>query len=221
MRLSNERMLSFLSVAFALLANLLAVVGLYGVLAFVVARRTRELGIRIALGAEQGRVMGLVMRELLPVVLIGIVGGAAASLLCGRYIETQLFGVKVADPEVFLMSVGALLTVSMSAVFVPAAIQVIAARDAADATSYAVIKDASFRDGTIEVDLAGQPAAGASEGARGFIGIAFRLGGDGSYEYIYLRPTNGWADDQVRRNHSTQYSSHPDFSFARSRQEAP
>ena len=118
MRLSNERMLSFLSVAFALLANLLAVVGLYGVLAFVVARRTRELGIRIALGAEQGRVMGLVMRELLPVVLIGIVGGAAASLLCGRYIETQLFGVKVADPEVFLMSVGALLTVSMSAVFV-------------------------------------------------------------------------------------------------------
>jgi hypothetical protein len=101
------------------------------------------------------------------------------------------------------------------------AIQVIAARDAANATSYAVIKDASFRDGTIEVDLAGQPAAGASEGARGFIGIAFRLGGDGSYEYIYLRPTNGWADDQVRRNHSTQYSSHPDFSFARSRQEAP
>jgi hypothetical protein len=102
-----------------------------------------------------------------------------------------------------------------------AAVQVIAAPDAANAASYAVVKDASFRDGTIEVDLAGQPAAGAGEGARGFIGIAFRLQADGSYEYIYLRPTNGRADDQVRRNHSTQYSAHPDFDFARSRKESP
>lgn len=101
------------------------------------------------------------------------------------------------------------------------AIQVIATPDAANASSYAVIKDASFRDGTIEVDLAGQPAAGAAAAARGFIGIAFRLQSDGNYEYIYLRPTNGRADDQVRRNHSTQYSSHPSFDFARSRQEAP
>lgn len=101
------------------------------------------------------------------------------------------------------------------------AIQVIAKPDAANATSYALVKDASFRDGVIEVDLAGQPAAGAGAGARGFIGIAFRIRDDGRYEYIYLRPTNGRADDQVRRNHSTQYSSHPDFDFARSRQEAP
>ena len=101
------------------------------------------------------------------------------------------------------------------------AIQVLATPGAANASSYAVVKDASFRDGTIEVDLAGQPAAGAGEGARGFIGIAFRLQSDGSYEYIYLRPTNGRADDQVRRNHSTQYSSYPNFDFARSRQEAP
>jgi hypothetical protein len=101
------------------------------------------------------------------------------------------------------------------------AIRVIAAPDAANATSYAIVKDAVFRDGTIEVDLAGQPGAGAAGGARGFIGIAFRLQGDGRYEYIYLRPTNGRADDQVRRNHSTQYSAHPDFDFARSRKEAP
>lgn len=79
----------------------------------------------------------------------------------------------------------------------------------------------SFTNGTIEVDLAGQPAAGAGGGARGFIGIAFRLQSDGSYEYIYLRPTNGRADDQVRRHHSTQYSAYPDFDFARARQEAP
>jgi hypothetical protein len=101
------------------------------------------------------------------------------------------------------------------------AIQMIAAPDAPNAASYAVVKDALFRDGSIEVDLAGQPAAGAGGGARGFIGIAFRLQTDGRYEYIYLRPTNGRADDQIRRNHSTQYSAHPDFDFARSRQEAP
>jgi hypothetical protein len=101
------------------------------------------------------------------------------------------------------------------------AIQLIAAPEAENATSYAVVRDVLFRDGTIEVDLAGQPGAGAGSGARGFIGIAFRLQPDGRYEYIYLRPTNGRADDQVRRNHSTQYSSHPDFDFARLRQEAP
>ena len=101
------------------------------------------------------------------------------------------------------------------------AIQLIATPDAANASSYAVLKDTSFQNGTIEVELAGQPAAGAAAGARGFIGIAFRLQSDGRYEYIYLRPTNGRADDQVRRNHSTQYSSHPDFDFARSRKEAP
>jgi hypothetical protein len=102
------------------------------------------------------------------------------------------------------------------------AIQIIATPGALNATSYAVIKEVSFRDGTIEVDLAGQPAAGAGAyGARGFIGIAFRLQDDGRYEYIYLRPTNGRAEDQVRRNHSTQYSSHPDFDFARLRQQAP
>src|SRR5213082_2731828 len=101
------------------------------------------------------------------------------------------------------------------------AIQVIAKPEAANATSYALVKDVSFRDGVIEVDLAGRPAAGAFAAARGFIGIAFRVQSDGHYEYIYLRPTNGRADDQVRRNHSTQYSSYPDFDFARSRKDAP
>ena len=101
------------------------------------------------------------------------------------------------------------------------AIQILGTPEAANATSYAVVKDSAFRDGTIEVDLAGKPAANAGEGARGFIGIAFRIQSDGKDEYIYLRPTNGRADDQVRRNHSTQYASYPDFDFARSRKEAP
>jgi hypothetical protein len=101
------------------------------------------------------------------------------------------------------------------------AIRVIANHEVANGTSYALLKDVLFRDGVIEVELAGQPAAGASAAARGFIGIAFRVQDDGRYEYIYLRPTNGRSDDQIRRNHSTQYSSYPDFDFARSRREAP
>lgn len=101
------------------------------------------------------------------------------------------------------------------------AVQVIANPDSANATSYALVKGASFRDGMIQVDLAGQPAGGAFAAARGFVGIAFRIQDGGRYECIYLRPTNGRADDQVRRNHSTQYSSFPDFDYARSRQEAP
>src|SRR5215510_12429114 len=65
--------------------------------------------------------------------------------------------------------------------------------------AYATVKGAVFHNGAIDVELAGRPAAGAGEGARGFVGVAFRLQG-GQFEYIYLRPTNGRADDQVRRN---------------------
>jgi predicted permease len=120
MRLSNERMLSFLSVAFAALATLLAVVGLYGVLAFLVARRTREIGIRMALGAEQGSVIGLVLREMALAIFIGVAAGVTAGLLCGRYIESQLFGVRAGDPLVFATSAATLLAASMAAAFIPA-----------------------------------------------------------------------------------------------------
>lgn len=119
-RLSNERMLSFLSVGFALLATLLAVVGLYGVLAFVVARRTREIGIRMALGARQTSVLGLVMREMMLVIALGAAGGVVAGLLSGRYVESQLFGVKSFDPVVMAISVAALLIASGVAAFIPA-----------------------------------------------------------------------------------------------------
>src|SRR5579872_4022219 len=68
------------------------------------------------------------------------------------------------------------------------AVHVVAASNAPNASSYAIVRDAAFLNGTIEVDVAGQPAAGADAGARGFIGIAFRLQPDGKYEYIYLRP---------------------------------
>jgi ABC-type antimicrobial peptide transport system permease subunit len=120
MRLSNERLLSFLSAGFALLATLLAVVGLHGVLSFVVARRTREIGIRMALGAEQGTVVRLVLREMLAVIVAGVAAGIAAGLVSGRYVETQLFGVNAADIPVFAASAAALLAASLAAALVPA-----------------------------------------------------------------------------------------------------
>jgi hypothetical protein len=100
------------------------------------------------------------------------------------------------------------------------AVRLDALPSAADGESYAILKGIHFHNGTIDVELAGKPAAGAVATARGFIGIAFRVQGN-RYEYIYLRPTNGRADDQVRRNHSTQYGAHPDFGFNRTRQDSP
>jgi putative ABC transport system permease protein len=120
MRLSNERLLSFLSVGFALLASLLAVIGLHGVLTFVVARRTREIGIRIALGAGKGRVIHLVMREMLPVILFGIAAGVITGLLCGRFVESQLFGVEATNLLIFAIGAGILLTAALAAAFLPA-----------------------------------------------------------------------------------------------------
>jgi hypothetical protein len=78
--------------------------------------------------------------------------------------------------------------------------------------AYAVVNGATFQNGEIAVELAGQPAGGAVAGARGFIGVAFRMNA-GQFEYIYLRPANGRAGDQVGRNHSVQYSAHPHFSY--------
>jgi hypothetical protein len=85
-----------------------------------------------------------------------------------------------------------------------------------------LVKGLTFRNGTIEVDVAGRRGPYAVPDDRGFIGIAFRVREGGSrYEYMYLRPDNGRAPDQVRRNHSTQYASHPDFGFDRLRKESP
>lgn len=100
------------------------------------------------------------------------------------------------------------------------AVHIDALPDAQNGQSYAIVKGSRFHNGTIDVDLAGKPSANANAGARGFIGIAFRMQGD-HYEYIYLRPTNGRADDQVRRNHSTQYAAQPDYDFDRLRKESP
>ncbi len=86
----------------------------------------------------------------------------------------------------------------------------------------AIVEGVEFSSGTIEVDVAGEPGAGAAAGARGFVGIAFRVQPDHStYDCFYLRPTNGRADDQERRNHSAQYISHPLHTWFKLRQETP
>jgi hypothetical protein len=85
----------------------------------------------------------------------------------------------------------------------------------------AILNNIRFRNGVIEVDVSGAPAKGADESARGFIGVAFRVESESRFEIIYLRPTNSHADDQLRRNHTTQYSSEPDWPWDRLRKESP
>lgn len=87
-----------------------------------------------------------------------------------------------------------------------------AAAGTGDEGRLVILPKTDFQDGIIEVDLAGEPGPGAGEGARGFVGMAFRVASDASrFECFYLRPTNGRAEDQVRRNHSAQYISKPGF----------
>ena len=85
-----------------------------------------------------------------------------------------------------------------------------------------LVNDLEFGDGVIEAEVAGDVQPGMFDGARGFVGIAFRVQPDlRTYDAFYLRPTNGRADDQVRRNHAAQYISHPDWTWSRLRQEFP
>jgi predicted permease len=119
-RMSNERLLSFLSIGFAILATVLAVVGLHGVLAFEVTKRTREIGIRMALGARRGEIIRLVAREMVVVVLAGLLAGMIAAYASGRYIQSQLFGLEADDPLVFVVAAVSLAAASAVATLAPA-----------------------------------------------------------------------------------------------------
>jgi hypothetical protein len=93
---------------------------------------------------------------------------------------------------------------------------------APESETFAFLRKTSFHNGVIELDVAGAPSAGAVAQARGFIGVAFRVQPDASkFEVFYIRPTNGRADDQLRRNHSTQYVSFPAWPWDRLRKESP
>lgn len=85
-----------------------------------------------------------------------------------------------------------------------------------------ILPETNFQNGEITLELAGQVAPNAPEGARGFVGVAFHVQGKAEkFEAFYLRPTNGRAEDQVRRNHSAQYISHPDYPWQKLRKEFP
>ena len=91
-----------------------------------------------------------------------------------------------------------------------------------DADMLALLDGAEFKDGTIQLDVAGAPRPGMPPDSRGFIGVSFRTGPHGAWtEVFYLRPTNGRADDQLRRNHAVQYAADPEFPWHRLRQESP
>jgi predicted permease len=118
--LSTERLIAALSVAFGAIATLLAAIGLYGVMAFVVARRTKEIGLRMALGAQQGNVVWLVMREVLLLLAVGLAVGIPAAWFLSRYVSSQLFGVTPANPWVAVAAVAVLVSVAAVAGLVPA-----------------------------------------------------------------------------------------------------
>jgi predicted permease len=118
--LSTERLIASLSAVFGFLATLLATIGLYGVMAYAVARRTREIGIRMALGAAQGNVVWMVMKEVLVLVVVGVGVGVPAALGLTRLVRTQLFGVAPNDPSTLVVAAVGLAVVACAAGYIPA-----------------------------------------------------------------------------------------------------
>jgi predicted permease len=118
--LLSDRLIALLAAGFGLLATVLASIGLYGVMAFVVARRRKELGIRLALGAEPAGVIWLVMREVLLLLAIGLAVGIPAALALGRFVASQLYGIQARDPFTAIATLLLLTLVSAAAGLIPA-----------------------------------------------------------------------------------------------------
>jgi ABC-type antimicrobial peptide transport system permease subunit len=115
-----DRMISILSAAFAVLATLLAAVGLYGVLAYSVSQRTREIGVRMALGADRARVQGMVLKQVAAMLVVGATIGALGAFALGRAAQSLLFGLQGHDPIVFAGAVVLLALVALGAGWMPA-----------------------------------------------------------------------------------------------------
>jgi predicted permease len=115
-----ERLITWLSTIFGLLATLLAAVGLYGVVAFSVTRRTREIGVRIALGATPGNVLWLFLKQMAVLVGAGVIFGTAGALAATRLLSKMLYGVKPADPLAFIVAGALLIATATLAAYLPA-----------------------------------------------------------------------------------------------------
>jgi ABC-type antimicrobial peptide transport system permease subunit len=118
--LRNERLIASLSTLFGATATLLAVIGLYGVMAYTVTRKTREIGIRMALGAIQGNVIWMVMKEVLLLVAIGVLVGLPTAIGLSSLVRTQLYGLAPHDPVTLALATLGLLCVACCAGFIPA-----------------------------------------------------------------------------------------------------
>src|SRR5688572_1758834 len=145
-------------------------------------------------------------------------GGGIASAQPVRHALESATGIRphnvTAEPATLAGKRGLRVAVSPRAGMTP--------EELAQLETLAVVEGTDFESGVIEAEIAGAPAPGAGEGARGFVGLAFRLQEDMKrYDAFYLRPTNGRADDQERRNHATQYVSHPEWPWYRLRKETP
>jgi predicted permease len=119
--LRNERMIATMSVVFGSLATLLAIVGLYGVMSYTVSRRTREIGVRMALGAASGNIARMVIKEVLTISAIGVAAGLPMAWWLSRFVESQLFGVQARDAATLSGAVIILTVVSLVAGVVPSA----------------------------------------------------------------------------------------------------
>jgi predicted permease len=118
--LFSARMVAVLSASFAGLAALLAALGIYGVLAYVVVQRTREIGIRMALGAMAGQVRLLIVKEVGSMVLIGVGVGVPLAYGLARFSESLLYGVHASDPAVYALGLGLIALIALAACFLPA-----------------------------------------------------------------------------------------------------
>jgi ABC-type antimicrobial peptide transport system permease subunit len=116
----RERLIAYLCAVFGALALGLASVGLYGVMAYAVTQRTKEIGVRIALGAQRGDVIGMVLRESLLPVLAGLAAGVAGALALARLVAGMLYGVAPRDPVTIVLAAVAMLGVSLAAAAIPA-----------------------------------------------------------------------------------------------------
>ena len=119
-RLVRERLMAWLSGSFGALAALLAMIGLYGVISYMVVRRRNEIGIRLALGADRGRVVWMILGEAVVLLGIGLVLGAGLAVVASRAAQALLFGLKAGDPLTLASAVGALAAVALAATYLPA-----------------------------------------------------------------------------------------------------
>ena len=120
-KLTRERLMATLSGFYGVLAAVLAMVGIYGIISYMVVRRRNEIGVRIALGAGKANVLGMILREALALLVIGLVAGTGLAAAAGSAARAMLFGLKPVDPLTLALAAGGLTIIAVAASAIPAA----------------------------------------------------------------------------------------------------